>query len=354
MHEALRAFFEEQLEFRLEEGEPLEGSVFIGETEFLPVEVLRADEAAYQAEFSRWLDQEWLPQQEDRRNQILRLHANAKRYADLRDAVERRQVLPLVGSGMSVPSGLPTWSDLLRRIRTYTNLNPRALEELLDACAFEEAADLLASSMNAKLLSERIEHELRIEKTDAIGGAVRLLPALFPDMVMTTNLDDVLEHHYRRCGAGFNEVLPGLDIARYRSLKGPPNRFLLKLHGDCRRAQTYVLRTQEYEAAYGHGSVVREELALLYRTNNVVFLGASLGSDRAVRLLAEVATSDDGMPKHFALLALPESDEERVKRENFLSQRGIYPIWYDGGHDESLVALLVGLLSFDGATSAAP
>src|SRR5579862_9309385 len=108
MKEALKSFFEDQLAFRLQDGTPVEGSVFIGETEFLPLETLLSDKAAYQGEFNIWLDEVWVPEHRERRNQILELHANAKRYADLCDAIARQQMVPLVGSGMSVPSGLPT------------------------------------------------------------------------------------------------------------------------------------------------------------------------------------------------------------------------------------------------------
>lgn len=352
MHEALRSFFEEQIEFRLQNGTPVEGSVFIGETEFLPVQTLRGDKDAYQAEFNAWLDEVWIPEQQDRRSQILKLHANAKRYAELRAAVARHQVVPLVGSGMSVPSGLPTWSDLLRAIRAFTNTDPAVLEELLVAAAFEEAADLIACATNSNLLNERVEHELRVDDSGVIGGAVRLLPAVFPDLVITTNLDNVLELRYRHCGTEFNEVLPGQEIARYRGLNTPVQRLLLKLHGDCRRAETWVLRTGEYEAAYTPGSIVCEELTLLYRTNRLLFLGCSLGPDRTVRLIAEVAKGDKSMPKHFALLPLPNSNRARVDRENFLSERRIFPIWYDGPHDESILALLAGLLDVAGSSQA--
>jgi type I restriction enzyme, S subunit len=79
-------------------------------------------------------------------------------------------------------------------------------------------------------------------------------------------------------------------------------------------------------------------------SNNLLFLGCSLGPDRTIQLVAEIAKSDKNMPKHYALLALPDTDDVRVDRENFLTERGIYPIWYDGGHDESITALLAGLL----------
>lgn len=346
MHEALRAFFEEQVQFRLGDAfrTPIDGSVFIGDTEFLPVETLREDPDAYQVEFSTWFDEVWVPEQRERRDEILALHANRKRFGDLHDAFERQQVLPLVGSGMSVPSGLPTWSDLLRAIRPFTTVDAVSLEALLSTSAFEEAADLLAGGTNSNLLNERVEHELRLEDSTVIDGAVRLLPALFPSLVITTNLDDVLERYYGNCSGRFDEVLAGRDIARYRNAKSPTRRFLLKLHGDCRRPESRVLHTHEYAAAYATGGVVREELALLYRTNSILFMGCSLGPDRTVQLIAEIATSDKGMPKHYAFLPLPSGSEARVARELFLSQRGIYPIWYDGPHDECLLALLAGLL----------
>ncbi len=133
MQAPLKFLFEEQIEFRLQDGTSVEGSVFIGETEFLPVEILRGDADAYRSEFGRWLDELWLPVQGERCAQILALHGNGKRFADLRDATARQQVVPLVGSGMSVPSGLPTWSDLLRRIREFTRIEAAKLEDLLRA-----------------------------------------------------------------------------------------------------------------------------------------------------------------------------------------------------------------------------
>lgn len=349
MHPALKIIFEEQVEFSLENGMPIDGSVFIGGTEFLPVETLREDPDAYKTEFNAWLVNIWIPETKERRDQLLMLHGNSKRYADLREAVARRQVIPLVGSGMSAPSGCPTWSELLRKIREFTRVDVAKIEGLLNASAFEEAADLLALGTNPNLLNERVEHDLRIDDPEIIDGAVRLLPAIFSNLVITTNLDDVLERLYDRCERSFAHVLAGKEIARFRQLKNPNSCFLLKLHGDCRRPDTRVLLSAEYEKAYAPGEINREELALVYRSNNLLFMGCSLGPDRTVQLVGDVAKSDKNMPKHYAFLALPDSDALRVERENFLSERGIYPIWYEGDRNESITALLSGL--FDAASA---
>lgn len=345
MEQALRAFFEEQIQFRLGDGTEVDGGVFIGSTEFLPLEILRDDPDAFRAEFDVWLAEVWQPEQQQRRDEILALHGNGKRYADLRAAVDRQQVVPFVGSGMSVPSRLPTWSELLRRISQFTNCNTAALEQLLESCQFEEAADLLAAATNARLLTERVEHDLRVDDEATVSGPVRLLPALFPNLVVTTNLDDVLEHVYRSCERPFAHALAGGGLAQYRSIKSASLRFLLKLHGDCRQPSSRVLLSSEYDETYGRGSMIREEITLLYRTNNLLFLGCSLGADRTVRLIEEVAASDPSMPKHYCFLPIPDGDVTRIERENFLTQRGIYPIWYHLPHDESNAALLDGLLS---------
>jgi len=344
MHPALKNLFEEQVGFRLEDGTPLDGSVFIGGTEFVPVETLRDDSDAYRAEFDTWFDEIWKPEQEERRSQLLKIPGNAKRYADLSQAVERQQVIPLIGSGMTVPSGCPKWSDLLREIQKFTIIDQTRLDALLNASAFEEAADLLASGTNPNLLNERIEHTLRIDDPRLISGPIRLLPAIFPKLVVTTNLDDLLEQLYSQCDGAFDHVLAGFDLARFRQIKNPVDRFLLKLHGDCRRPDTRVLLSREYKKAYAKGELIREELALLYRLNNLLFMGCSLGPDRTVELIADVAKSDKNMPKHYAFLRLPSADETRIERENFLSKRGIYPIWYVGEHDECIMALLAGLV----------
>ena len=97
---------------------------------------------------------------------------------------------------------------------------------------------MLASSMNSKLLNERVEHSLRIDDPESIRGPVQLIPAIFPSLVITTNMDNLLEEHYSRCGTPFQHSLAGKELARYRDLKTPKECFLLKLHGDIRWFET--------------------------------------------------------------------------------------------------------------------
>jgi hypothetical protein len=336
----LHSLFDEQLEVQVD----TTGNVVIGDAVFPPVVILRADRAAYDDEFSRWLSERWLPEQEDILEGILAVHANRKRFADLCAALHGDYLIPLVGSGMSTPSGLPAWSEFLRTIRQYSSMNEEDLEELLSRWDYEEAAEQLASSMPAKLFDERIEHDLRIDNPEEICGAVVLLPELFDKLVITTNLDDLLERMYDGRGRRFSHILCGRSIAGYRRVKASSERILLKLHGDCRTRDGRVLGKTEYEQAYVTGSPLREELTTIYRNQSLLCLGCSLNPDRTVELFAEVAAADSGIPRHYAFLQHPNDDDRLREREHFLTERDVFPIWYPGTHDESIQALLVGMM----------
>ncbi len=336
----LKAIFEEQLEIRQDSV----GNAVIGGTVFTPVAILQADKTAYDDEYSKWLSERWLPEQNEKLEEILIIHTNRTRFADLCTALKNNQVIPLIGSGMSVSSGKPAWSDFLRSIRPYSSVENMRLEEMLAASQYEEAVEELIHTMPGRLFDERIEHELRFDNASKITGAIQFLPELFDKLVLTTNLDDLLENLYTYRQCSFNEILIGEDVGRYRVKKATAQRILLKFHGDCRIQEGRVLGKVEYERAYKPASAVRDELMMIYRNYNLLCLGCSLGADRTVSLIGEVAALDKGMPKHYAFLSKPTDEEALRSRECFLAERGIFPIWYVGDHDDCIQTLFIGML----------
>jgi hypothetical protein len=174
MTHPLELYFEDSVAFRLADRTPVEGSVYIGDVEFDPVNLLRTDDAAFRSEFQAWQNDVWEPEQRDRREDILSLHANRSRYDDLCATLDRGQLVPFVGSGMSCPSGLPTWSNLLRAVREHSGVRKSDLERLLSSFKFEAAAQLLSESMSRGLFDERIEHTLRYKSDHPVLGAIRL------------------------------------------------------------------------------------------------------------------------------------------------------------------------------------
>lgn len=338
----IEAIFEESLQASINDA----GNVEFGnsDAEFAPIDILKSDPIAYQSEYRAWLNDVWLARNRVRLTRILSLQGNQKRFNDLCTSVAANNIVPMVGSGMSKASGLPMWREFLHQLCAYSGISANEIDALLAAGQYEEAVDRQAQGMGRPLFDERIEHDLRIEDSSTLSGSVRLLPEIFPNLVLTTNLDDVLEGVYESSGRRFTHILAGKDIERYRQLHAQGRSTLLKLHGDCRSDDGRVLGVAEYDLAYANGAPCREALALIYRTRPLLWLGCSLTIDRTVKLVGEVAVADARMPRHFAFLQLPADVAARIIREKELSQRQIFPIWYDGDHDESIESLLVGIL----------
>lgn len=320
-----------------------------GGAEFTLLKILKSDTEAYDSEFQAWLNDVWLDRHRSRLKHLLSLRNNEKRFNDLCGAARVGLLVPMVGSGMSCASGFPLWREFLRKIRRDRPfVREDELDGMLNSGQYEEAVDRLASDMGVPLFDEQVEHNLRVEADRKIDGPVRLLPELFPSLVLTTNLDDVLEHVYEASGKRLQYPLAGKDIERYRRLHTGGSSCLLKLHGDCRRDEGRVLGVKEYTEAYGAGGGPREALSLVYRTRSLLWLGCSLSIDRTMTLAGELASLDSRMPRHFALLQEPSDEAFWLAREKELTVRQIFPIWYDGDHDDCIETLLVGILDSQG------
>lgn len=172
---------------------------------------------------------------------------------------------------------------------------------------------------------------------------MRLLPFLFESIVITTNFDPILEQTYDSGEKAFQEILHGTAVGEFRRKYINGSRCLLKLHGKQDATHGRVLLRHEYDGFYQPGSNGREYISLIFRRGGLFFLGCSLCQDRTMVLLKEIADADKNMPRHFALLKRPD-EEVLVEREHFLTERNIFPIWYDGDHSIDVEALLVGLM----------
>lgn len=319
--------------------------VMIGPFAFTGPEILRrAGQDSYKKAFDQWVWDVWIPSRRERKDDLLKIHSNGARYEDVRKLIESGGAIPFVGSGMSVPTGMPMWSTFLQETCHRTlGFTVAELKTCLDAGDYEDAASRIFGSMPVQLFNERFENNFKIKSNQVIGGAVRLLPRLFESNLITTNFDTVLEQVYTTAERTFQEILCGQAVAEFRRKCNHGTRCLVKLHGKYDSTHGRVLLKHEYEGFYNQGCTGREELSLIFRRGGLVFLGCSLFQDRTMALLKEIAESDLNMPRHYALLKIPDPNE-LVAREHFLTERNIFPIWYDGDHNTDVEAILVGLM----------
>ena len=336
----LRPQFESAIEPFVEDG-----VVKIGPFGYTGAEILNLNgPAAFKQAFDEWVWNEWIPTRRDRKDDLLKLISNEGRFNELKKIITSGGAIPFVGSGMSEPTGMPTWRKFLRETTKRTQgFKVADLKAYLTAGNFEEAASRIFGAMPPQLFNECFESNFTIKPSQTIDGAVRLLPFLFESIVITTNFDCILEDVYTADCKTFQEILHGTDVGDFRKKNALGSRCLLKLHGNYSATHGRVLLKDEYDAFYHPESNGREELSLIFRRGGMVFLGCSLCQDRTMDLLKEVADADKNMPRHYAFHQLPKP-RKIVEREHFLTERNIFPIWYDGDHSTDVEALLVGLM----------
>lgn len=108
---------------------------------------------------------------------------------------------------------------------------------------------------------------------------------------------------------------------------------LIKLHGDWQDRVGRTFAKSDYDANYGKAQPEQKRVlleaaeGLLFSSRSLLFIGASLGPDRTVRLLQEVHQRYAGI-RHFAIMTAPKTQKGCNKKEKELRACGVLPLWY--------------------------
>lgn len=172
------------------------------------------------------------------------------------------QLSLFVGSGVSVPLGLPTWRGLIEEMA----------KEFFPGYVLPHQADLLHEAAGFRwLIGDRygafMQERFEV-KRHALGHA--LIAGLRVHRMVTTNYDRGLELALDGIhGAPEYEVLT-------RNLASGGRPWLLKLHGDIEMPDTLVLTKAEYERLADEGGALHGIVESLLLTSHVLFVGFGL------------------------------------------------------------------------------
>jgi hypothetical protein len=192
--------------------------------------------------------------------------------ADQLGARAARQELSLfLGSGVSVPLGLPDWKGLLKELTGKP----------IPAYSIEDAPFIAQKLQDGGM---KTLHAQVAERMDVSGFAPAhlLLAALGIRKTVTTNYDTAYE-----------TALDGsYGVNKYRvltrQLAAQPEPWILKLHGDVRRPESIVITTDDYTRLdKEHGSLHALVESLLL-TSHLMFVGYSMGDLDFVKVADQV------------------------------------------------------------------
>ncbi|BDC48718.1 hypothetical protein F183_A10340 [Bryobacterales bacterium F-183] len=268
--------------------------------------------------------------------------------------LQRSSIVPFVGAGLSIPFGYPNWKDLLLGLAPNDAVRGE-VRTFVDSSLFEEAAERVARKVAPDTFAEAIREAFKRRPLEPNTEAVFELARMAPNLVLTTNLDTVLEDVFESAGKKFQWLLKGNDLHEASGAMQQGKSMLLKLHGNVEgNEDDWILTRAQYQRAYGDPDQPNPDLALpklleaAIVSKTILFLGCSLETDRTVRVL-RAAVKGRGL-KHFALLQEPADLGARLKQ---LQQWNVLPLFFRR-KDYASIAKFLACLAAQGGPDVAP
>ena len=270
---------------------------------------------------------------------------NAIVYEEIKKSIY--QLVPFIGAGLTC-FAYGTWAKSLEALANkITDANRFQVEALIREGAYFDAAQLLEDLRGASNLARDIAHlfsDERIkDKIETLDKeAISLLPALFRNLVITTNFDQTLEYVYQNKKNPFKAViLPEQPELLSLALWGTGTAMLFKIHGsvngDYVDYSRIIFTRRQYEKNYGGSSPLKKALKKSLHNKAMLFLGCSLRQDTTLRFLQEITEPGE---YHYAIVSCTrEERDSRIREIN-----PIRAILYEENRHEAVQIILKKML----------
>ena len=281
----------------------------------------------------------------------------------LKHVLAQEDTVLFIGSGISIWSGLPSWTSFIFELADFLEANGVSAE-LVRAEA--NNGDLLQAASYGfdKLTDQQIGDFIR--KACRYGIATphdihEKIISLGPSAFITTNYDDLLEQAVRkwlphipfRPPVTNRHLTETAEICHARS-----KNFIFKPHGDVSDTESIILTREQYRKLLPQGDryAALDSLRTLLTTRPVIYLGFSLRDLDFLYLRDILAnTYRGGVLDHYAIMANVTPGERDYWRRNY----GIHLISYaatarpDSTIDHSKLMTLLDALLKDKSSSSA-
>ncbi len=237
------------------------------------------------------------------------------------EAYQKKPIGLFIGSGMSLASGLPNWETLLNNLIDLA-LNHNAIDgkkagELKNISKDSSKYLMVAEDLKEILHTDLYKYIKKTFDNNSLKPSTALQKAinLKYSYIITTNYDVLIEEAYVAAGRRPND-LTYKDAAtiNYNLICG--DTFILKAHGDARRAPSEIILTEnDYRNIIYKERGYQSVLQSLFSTTHVLFLGASL-KDPELRLILGYIHNifHGGSPDHFAFMSKDDLTQTEIDR----------------------------------------
>lgn len=180
-----------------------------------------------------------------------------------------------VGSGVSVLSGLPKWSDLIKlMLKEMPDLKYN--ENKLSSDDYLKIAQMYFNTFGEEKYKEKVKESFKGDHTP--NKIHDLIFALHPNHILTTNYDNLLEQEAVKVGRNFSVINADNVVS-----SAPSSSYIIKVHGDF-SSSNFVLKEQDYLDYEQNYKLIDKLVKTIFSTNLVIFIGYSL-QDYNIKLI---------------------------------------------------------------------
>ena len=250
---------------------------------------------------------------------------------NLKKILKQEDTVLFIGSGVSLWSGLPSWTELIQELVNFikeNGLDANLTEQELKRGDLLQAASYGFDKLTKPQFAQFIRKASRIETAQPQDIHNRIT-ALGPTCYITTNYDKLLEKSFQRWKSStYFRTVVNTQLTETAEIVGArANNFLFKLHGDAENSESIILTREQYRALNSGGELhhALETTKTLMLSRPVVYIGFGLRDPDFLYLKdLLINTYKGGARDHYAIMADIGDQEKDYWRRNF----GIHLIDY--------------------------
>ncbi|MEU4386816.1 SIR2 family protein [Promicromonospora sp. NPDC023805] len=234
--------------------------------------------------------------------------------SSLVDAAREGSLVPLIGSGLSVESGMASWDRVVDVLRSHITVGDSAGSVPLDLLETPDA-------VTRYVPRAKFDRIIREAYGDHYSPTLqhRLIAKLPFRTILTTNFDTLIERSLREHGNIASVISEAQEVRNWR--EGEASQ-VVKFHGTVDRPDTLVFGEKAYAELYQSNGLMMSLLRTILATRPVLFLGFGM-RDAFVKSLVNHVNHESGAAAHRSHYILVQDDGIRTRHYEDL---GLIPI----------------------------
>ncbi|WP_123377941.1 SIR2 family protein [Aliarcobacter butzleri] len=219
----------------------------------------------------------------------------------IQNANNNNKLTIFIGSGISKSSNLPSWDDLISKIKKDLSLDEKENDYLKIAQLFYlSCGEVVYYQEIKKYFPDNIEPTI-IQK---------MIFDLKPSHIITTNWDNLLEKTAHNNGFIYDVIAKDTDL-----VQSILQNHIIKMHGDFNN-NNIVFKEDDYINYKENFPLIENYIKSILSTNTILFLGYSYNDINLKQITKWVQNNSESMPPMFLTVSKENKNQSRYL-ENF-------------------------------------